>query len=315
VRFSVQLPTDRVDAGEEFVSGDAVAEMARAIEAAGYDACFVTDHPFPSDRFVKEAGGHHALDPFVALSCAAAATTRLRLQTHILVLPYRNPFLTAQSVASLDALSGGRVIVGVAAGYLRDEFAALGADFEGRNAFCDEALRAMKAAWTTDGVRFSGTGYRADGHSLRPRPVQRPHPPLWVGGNSRAAIRRAVELGDGWLPIPAPPRMAGFIHTASIETLDDLAERLAYAGEHAERVGRERPLDVCFVAFGLDIGPNGDVPPDRFREQVARLEALGVTWLTVTLGGRTRAEYCDRLATFAERHLGRGTDEGDGSHP
>lgn len=300
MRFSVQLPTDRVDAGEEFVSGEAVAEVARAAEAAGFDACFVTDHPFPSDRFVKEAGGHHALDPFVALSFAAAATTRLRLQTHILVLPYRNPFLTASAVASLDALSGGRVTVGVAAGYLKDEFGALGADFEGRNAFCDEALRAMKEAWTEDGVRFEGTGYRAEGHSLRPRPAQKPHPPVWVGGNSRMAIRRAVELGDGWLPIPAPRRMAGFIHTASIETLDDLRERLTYARAHADRVGREAPLDVCFVPFELDMSSDADRDPARFHERVAELEALGVTWMTLTLGGRNRAEYCDRLAAFAD---------------
>jgi len=295
VRFSVQLPTDRVDAGEEFVSGDAVAEMARAIEAAGYDACFVTDHPFPSDRFVEEAGGHHALDPFVALSFAAAATTRLRLQTHILVLPYRNPFLTAKAVASLDAVSGGRVIMGVAAGYLRDEFEALGADYEARNARCDEALRAIRAAWTEDGVRFEGTGYRAAGHTLRPKPSQKPHPPIWVGGNSKAAIRRAVELGDGWLPIPAPAKMASFIHTASITSLDDLRERMAYAQEHAARVGRERPLDVCFVPFGLDLGRPDALDPATFRARLDELEALGVTWVTLTLPARTRAEYLDHL--------------------
>ena len=97
MRFSIQLPTDKVESPEEFVTGAAVAEMARAIEGAGFDACFVTDHPFPSDRFVQEAGGHHALDPFVALSFAAAATERLRLQTHILVLPYRNPFHAAKT--------------------------------------------------------------------------------------------------------------------------------------------------------------------------------------------------------------------------
>lgn len=295
MRFSVQLPTDQVESGEEFVSAEAIAEMARAVEEAGFDACFVTDHPFPSDRFVQEAGGHHALDPFVALSFAAAATTTLRLQTHILVLPYRNPFHAASALATLDALSGGRVIVGVAAGYLRDEFEALGADFEGRNAYCDEALRAIRAAWTEDGVHFEGTGYRAAGHTLRPRPVQKPHPPIWVGGNSKAAIRRAVELGDGWLPVPTPKKMAGFIRTAAIANLDDLRERLAYAREHARAVGRERPLDVCFVPFGLNMNDQADLEPARFRSRITELEEIGVTWLTVTLAARSRQEFCDRV--------------------
>jgi probable F420-dependent oxidoreductase len=301
MRYSVQLPTDRVDAPEEFGTAEAIAGMARAVEAAGFDACFVTDHPFPSDRFVREAGGHHAMDPFVALSFAAAATTRLRLQTHVLVLPYRNPFLTAKAVATLDALSGGRVILGVAAGYLKDEFEALGADFAGRNAFCDEALRAIRAAWIEDGLRFAGTGYRADGHSLRPRPVQKPHPPIWVGGNSKPAIRRAVELGDGWLPIPAPVKMASFIHTASIASLDDLRERLAFAHAHAERVGRSAPLDVCFVPFGLDLAKPEQLDPTLARSRVAELEEIGVGWLTLMFPSRSRAEFCDRVTTLAAR--------------
>lgn len=300
MRYSVQLPTDRVDAFEEFGTGEAVSEVARAIEAAGFDACFVTDHPFPSDRFVNEAGGHHAADPFVALAFAAAATTRLRLQTHILVLPYRNPFHVASAVASLDAMSGGRVIMGVAAGYLRDEFAALGADFEGRNAWCDEALRAIRAAWTQEGVRFEGTGYRADGHTLAPKPVQKPHPPIWVGGNSTMAIRRAVELGDGWLPIPAPARMASFIKTASIASLDDLRARMALLREHARAVGRERPLDVCFVPFGLNMNRQDELDRRTFRSRMDELEEIGVTWVTMTLQARTRAELCDRIATLGD---------------
>jgi len=303
MRYSVQLPTDRVDGVdtfEEFGTGEAVAEVARAIEAAGFDACFVTDHPFPSDRFVREAGGHHAADPFVALSFAAAATTRLRLQTHILVLPYRNPFHVASAVASLDAMSGGRVIMGVAAGYLRDEFAALGADFEGRNAWCDEALRAIRAAWTQEGVHFSGTGYRAEGHTLAPKPVQKPHPPIWVGGNSTMAIRRAVELGDGWLPIPAPARMASFIKTASITSLDDLRARMALLREHARAVGREKPLDVCFVPFGLDMNDQEALDRRTFRSRMDELEEIGITWVTMTLRARTRAELCDRLTTLGD---------------
>jgi probable F420-dependent oxidoreductase len=298
MKFSVQLPTDRVSDFEEFGTAEAIAEMARSAESAGFDAAFVTDHPFPSDAFVA-GGGHHALDPFVALSFVAAATTRLKLQTHVLVLPYRNPFLTASAAATLDAVSGGRVILGVAAGYLKDEFEALGADFDTRNTFCDEAIRAIRGAWSEDGLHFEGTGYRAAGHTLRPKPVQKPHPPIWVGGNSRQAIRRAVELGDGWLPIPAPKKMAGAIRTASIASLDDLRARMAYAREHAREIGREKPREICFVPFGMNMNSSDDLDRATFRSRVAELEEIGVTWLTLTLPARTRAEFCARLTTLA----------------
>src|SRR5882724_13441697 len=113
MRFTIGLPTDHVSRANEFVTGAAVMQCAAAAESAGFDACFVTDHPAPDIKWL-EGGGHHALDPFVALSFAAAATSRLRVQTHILVLPYRNPFIVAKSVLSLDVLCGGRVILGVA---------------------------------------------------------------------------------------------------------------------------------------------------------------------------------------------------------
>jgi probable F420-dependent oxidoreductase len=304
MRFSVQLPTDRVEAGADCLSGAAIAEMARAAEAAGFDAAFVTDHPAPDDRWLA-TGGHHTLDPFVVLSTAAAATTRLRLQTHVLVLAYRNPFLTAKAVASLDVVSGGRVIVGVAAGYLASEFAALGVDIEDRNALTDEAILAMKHIWTEQGVSLRGRGFDARDITSLPQPLQRPHPPIWVGGNSHRAIRRAVELGDGWLPFPAPRKWSGRVRTAALETLDDLRERLAYARTHAEKIGREAPLEVCFVPFGLGMGARseaGDADrPERVRESVAALEALGVGWVTVAVPARSRAEFSERAAAFGEQ--------------
>ncbi len=129
MKISLGLPTQRVDRPEEFGTGSAVAEMARAAETAGFDAVYVTEHPVPGTAWMR-TGGHHAFDPFVALAFAAAATERLRVQTHLCVLPYRNPFLTAKAAASLDALSGGRLILGVGTGYLEVEFEALGVDFD-----------------------------------------------------------------------------------------------------------------------------------------------------------------------------------------
>ena len=115
MKFSIALPTDHVSRPDEFVTGDAVMEIAAAIEAAGLDACFVTDHPAPDAKWLG-AGGHHALEPTVALSFAAAATTTLAVHTHIYVLAYRNPFLAAKAIASLDQLSGGRSIIGIGPG-------------------------------------------------------------------------------------------------------------------------------------------------------------------------------------------------------
>ncbi|MEM7412737.1 MAG: LLM class F420-dependent oxidoreductase [Myxococcota bacterium] len=302
MRFSVQLPTDRVDAGDEFVSAAAIREMAQAVEAAGFDACYVTDHPFPGDRWLA-SGGHHALDPWIALSFAAAATERLRLQTNIIVIGYRNPFLTAKAVSSLDVLSEGRVILGVAAGYLKPEFRALGADFDNRNDIADEALRAMKRAFTEDGVELIGREWAATGNTMRPRPVQQPHPPIWVGGNSRRAIRRAVELADGWVPFPTPGIPSDRVRTASIENLDDLDARIAYAREHAQAVGREAPLDISFIPFGVTMHRKEPVEPSRFAEVVDSLGARGVTWLTLAMPAESRAEYCEAVARFGEEVL------------
>ena len=302
MRFTVQLPTERVDRGEEFLSAAAVAEMARAAEAAGFAACFVTDHPMPGDRWLA-SGGHHTLDPFVALSFAAAATSTLRLHTHVLVLPYRNPFLVAKAAASLDVLSGGRLILGVASGYLESEFAALGVDFAERNELCDEAIPALRRAWGESGVALAGRHFSATGNTALPRPLQKPHPPIWVGGNSRRAIRRAVELGDGWLPFPAPPRLAGHIRTAALTSLDDLSEGLAFARQHARAIGRSQPLDVCFVPFGFELFAREPVDPGRFRARVAELEAMGVSWLAINVPCDSRAEYCEKLARLGAEYL------------
>jgi probable F420-dependent oxidoreductase len=295
VRFTLQLPTDRVAAGDEFVSAEAIAELARAAEAAGFDAAFVTDHPAPPDRWLA-SGGHQALDPFVALAFAAAATTRLRVQTHVLVAAYRNPFLAAKAIATLDVLSGGRLIVGLAAGYLEPEFAALGVDYAERNELADEVIRSMKRIWSGESVSLEGRHFRASDHTVLPRPAQRPHPPLWIGGNSRRAMRRAAELGDGWLPFPAPARMARYVHTAPMEDEADLARALAALREMSERAGRTAPLEICASPFELALGAK-ELPPARvLLEAAQRLEALGVGWLILTPPARTRAEFAEGVA-------------------
>jgi probable F420-dependent oxidoreductase len=302
MKCSLLLHTQRVDLGDEFASGEAVAAIARAAERAGFDSVAVTDHPFPQDEWMR-SGGHHALDPFVALSFAAAATARIRLLTFIYVLTYRNPFLSAKAAASLDVLSGGRFIFGVAAGYLEPEFDALGVAFEERDELADEAIRAMKAAWTEDGVHFEGRHFVARGHTALPRPVQEPHPPIWVGGNSRRAIRRAVELGDGWMPIFNPAQHASRRRTPAIESPADIRERLAYAAEIAARVGRTAPLEVVITARGLAGFGTPAFERGRFLDDVAELRAAGITYLAVNLNAASRAEHAERVTRFGEEIL------------
>jgi probable F420-dependent oxidoreductase len=267
-------------------------EGARTAEAAGFDACFVTDHPAPDEKWLA-GGGHHALDPFVALSFAAAATTRIRVQTHILVLPYRNPLLTAKAVLSLDVLSGGRVILGVAPGYLKPEFGALGVEFDERNELTDEAIDVMRAVWTEGRVETVGKHFRTRGTTMAPPPVQKPHPPIWIGGNSTAAIRRAAERGQGWVPFPNPGGLTSRVRTPELSDLDQLSGRVQILHDHAATIGRTEPIDICFSPFADDA-------PATLHE-LSALEALGVTWAVLhTSKVTTRGAWVDAVQALGE---------------
>ena len=291
MRYCVSLQTDQVAKGDEFASGAAIAEVARAAEAAGFDAVFVTEHPFPENEWLS-TGGHHALDPFVALGAAAAATTRLRVLTNLCVVPYRNPFLLAKAAATLDVVSAGRLILGCGAGYLEAEFAALDQNFGDRNERFDAAITAMKAAWTGEPVDVAGRA-----HTMLPRPVQSPHPPIWIGGNSRRAMRRAVELADGWMPFPNPAESAARRKTPELSTIEQLAARLTEVHEHEAATGRTLS-DVMFSPVGVDVYGARSWDTEQFRDVAGRMEELGVSMLAVHIPAPSRAEYCDLLAGF-----------------
>ncbi|MDP9336523.1 MAG: TIGR03619 family F420-dependent LLM class oxidoreductase [Actinomycetota bacterium] len=279
MRFSVELP---------IATPDALMNCALAIEAAGFDACFVTDHPSPPRDWLA-TGGHETLDPFVALSFAAAATRRLRLHTNCLIPAYRNPYLAAKAVATLDACSRGRVILGVAVGYLEAEFDALGVPFVERAGRLDETLWAMKAAWADE----------IPDNVVTPRCVQQPHPPIWAGGNSAAAIRRAIAHGDGWSPFPASPRTAAAVDSASMTDAAKLAHAIVRLHERAEEAGRTEPLDVCFTPFSHPAHKDV-VDPSAFVAEAHGLSAIGVTWLAFHLPAPSVAEFCDIVAAFGE---------------
>ncbi|WP_319435666.1 LLM class F420-dependent oxidoreductase [Mycobacterium sp. RTGN5] len=296
--FSFELPTHRVDQPNEFVTGAAVADVAREAQAAGFAAVHVTDHPAPDAKWLDH-GGHHALDPFVALSFAAAATSTLKLLTNIYVAAYRNPFLGAKSVQSLDILSGGRLILGTAAGYLKPEFAALGIDFETRGALLDQALDVLVQTLTGEDTAYDGPNFSARGVRLRPLPVSRPHPPIWIGGNSKAAVRRAVSKYQGWAPF-ATVGYAKSSRTAEISDVNDLEAAIGWARQYASEIGRTAPLDICFSA-GTLLDQNKSL--DERHATLRRLVDAGVTWLTVVGSGDDRAALIEGIRSFSKEFI------------
>jgi probable F420-dependent oxidoreductase len=297
MKFHIGLSTDRVDLGDEFVSADAIAEVARAAEIAGFTSVFVTEHPYPEDEWLA-TGGHHALDPFVALSFAAAATTTVRLFTNLCVLPYRNPFLAAKAAVSLDVLSGGRLTLGVGAGYLEAEFRALGVDFDERNDLLDEALVAIRRAWAEDGMRLRGRHFDVRGHTMLPRPVQSPHPPIWVGGNSKRAIRRAVDLADGWTPMPNPRALGARRRSAHLETLDELRGLIAYADGYRAASGVPGTLEVSVMPIGVPVPGTSGYDATQFRDHVAELASIGIDGVVLMIPSGSRAQLVDRITEF-----------------
>jgi probable F420-dependent oxidoreductase len=294
MKLNAILPFDHIHPPGEFTTLEAVRDVGAAVERAGFAGGNVTDHPVPTGRWL-DAGGHHAQDPFVMLSLFAAHTTTARLKTSILVLPYRNPFIVARAASTLDVFSGGRLSLGVGAGYLKGEYRALGVDFEKRNELMDEYLKALKAAWSADEFTFEGEHFHAQGNRILPRPVQKPHPPLMIGGNSKRAIRRAVELGDAWNPFLVSGPVTATSRTAELSTIEDLVEAIDYMKAHCEKIGRAQPPQV--VLSGL-LYPGEKWTPDSLLEKIGRFSEIGVSESAVSIEGKTRAQWCDNAERF-----------------
>lgn len=189
-------------------TGD-VAEIARAAEAAGYESLWIPEHPVIPVGFKTPVPGggklpeHYGrwVDPFVALTIAAAATKRLKLGTGICLLPEREPLITAKTVATLDLYSGGRVILGVGAGWLREETEAMGASFGNRWKRLRETTEAMRVAWTEAEPSYNGELVRFPALRCEPKPVQKPYPPILLGAHGPKAIERVARTYDGWMPL------------------------------------------------------------------------------------------------------------------
>ena len=301
MKFSVTYPLITHPASPELMTREAVTTFARTAEAAGFDGIGFTDHPAPTDRWLK-AGGHDALDPFVALTFCAAVTERIRLIPNIVVLPYRHPLIIAKMVATLAMLSGDRFTLAVATGYLRGEYRGLGIDFEQRNALFDQAIDVLRGMWTEDDFSFEGTGISAKGLTANPKP--RTAPPIWIGGNSQLSRRRVARYGDGWSPFPAPRSLSATTKTPPLETVDDLTAMLDELWRFVEEEGRSRSdIDVAFsTAAGGRLGENFDADPHRVA--LDQLASLGVTWVGVSVPGGSLAQALEGLERYGGSVIG-----------
>ncbi|MCU1594903.1 MAG: putative dehydrogenase [Frankiales bacterium] len=280
-----------------------VTAFARAAEESGFDALGFTDHPAPSGNWVR-AGGEGSIDPFAALGFCAAVTSTIKLLTFVLVLPYRNPFLAAHQLATLDHLSGGRLIVGAGTGYLKSEMLALGVDPASRLDAFDQAWAVMTEAWGGQDVSAEGRGFSTRGTKMQPLPVQQPHPPLWVHGNSRFGRERAARLGQGWLVVMGDEQQSATIRTRQVPDLVALRDGIDEVRELTEAAGRP-PVEVVVAGRWpmLDLRQGWDA--DQRREQVAELEALGVDWMAMLSCGDDPSAAEESLRKLGEDVIAR----------
>jgi probable F420-dependent oxidoreductase len=249
---------------------EAVFELARAIEDAGYDEIDLFEHvtvghPIPGRSETREAAPE-LLEPLVTLGAISAVTQRIRLGTGILVLPQRQPALVAKQVATLDVLSNGRVRFGVGVGWQRSEYESLGVPFEERGRRFDEAITLMRRYWTEPSVTFRGQFYRAEAMGMDPKPVQPGGPPVWIGGDSEAALRRVGRLGDGWMAM-----------ADSDEVVPSAPEKRAIIQAAAEAAGRAP------ASIGLQARLSDPLDLESLTRRIAGLRAAGFTWTSVSL--------------------------------
>lgn len=264
-----------------FVTDEGIAPgaLGRAIEERGFDSLFIAEHThIPASRRTPYPGGgdlpqkyYRTLDPFVTLTAAAATTQRLLLGTGVALMIERDPITTAKEVASLDVVSGGRAVFGIGVGWNREEMENHGTDPRTRGKLLNERIRAMREIWTKDEAEFHGEYVDFDPIYAWPKPVQRPHPPIYVGGGSEETFARTAEFGDAWLANGLPP--------ARLEPLLD---------ELRETAGSEVPVTV----FGASGSPED-------LEAYSRLGVERALLMLPTLSEGETLQHLDELARVA----------------
>lgn len=249
---------------------DSLRAWAAVVEDAGFDLLMVGDHVAATPDVTAAYPGPF-WEPLTLLGYLAGVTRRVELGTTVLVVPYRDPLLTARSLAGLDQLSDGRLVVGVGVGWAGHEFAALGLDAHRRGEVTDEYLRALLALWSDDVVSFAGRHVAFTDVDTRPRPRRRPHPPLWVGGNGAAARRRAVSLGQAWHPLRPP---AGWLRRTGLPALRAAADE---AGRPVPALAPRVVLHPTAERRPDDDRLTGEGRPDQIRADLEELRELGAS--------------------------------------
>ncbi len=288
----------RSDPDAGWLDPDNVATFARTLEEVGFGALAFTDHPAPSAKWLA-AGGHETFDPFAALTFCAAVTRRIRLMTHLTVVPYRNPLLQARSMTTVDVLSGGRAIFALGTGYLRSEFAALGVDADERNELFDEALEVLPLHWKGDPFSYTGKHFSARDVIARPRPVQDPIP-IWIGGNSKLTLRRVAQKVQGWMPLGGPAELFTTTRTAQLATTEAMAAKIRELRDLAGERGAQ--LDIAPAYLDATIN-RPDQEADRHREAFQTLADAGVTNLIISAPGGSPKESLEFIEAFGATYL------------
>ena len=269
------------EAWEADAGRDELAAIARKADDTGFFYIAVCDHvaiPRPLDERMNTVW----YDTVATLGWLAGITSNVRLLSHVFVVAYRHPLVTAKSFMTLDELSGGRAILGVGTGHVEPEFDLLGVDFAARGGLTDHAIDEIRAAFTDEHVHDAG---------MRPRPRQG-RLPIWVGGSSKPALRRAAERGDGWLPQGTPRAR--------------MAEAITYLREHRERTLGDEPIDIGTITEVLYVGePGWDVgshvlsgKPEHIAERLREFGGMGVNHLQVRFRNRSLQELLDQLDAF-----------------
>jgi probable F420-dependent oxidoreductase len=299
-----------------------IMALATRAEALGYDILGVADHivapvttsvryPYTADGVWPGAPTGECMDTLAMLAFLAGCTQRIRLLTSVLVVPYRHPVLTAKLISTADVLSDGRVITGVGAGWMAEEFTTLGTPpFAERGAVTDEYIRAWKTMWTEDRPVMAGKYAAFDNLVFEPKPVQKPHPPIWVGGESGRSLRRVAELGDGWYPVSNNAQVL-------LNTPERLAAGIARMHRAVEKAGRDpATIDIAYVWF---LPPHWKARPspdgvgrqlfsgsaDDMLEDIATMARLGVRNCLFYLQRPTIEATLDLQQRFAEDVLAR----------
>ena len=283
IQLPIQSQSELYVADWERTCGAAeLAAIAEAADRSGFHYVAVCDHvAIPRDH--AGAMGTTWYDPIATLGFLAGRTERVHLLSHVYVAPLRPPLQSAKSFATLDHLSGGRVIVGVGTGHVRGEFDALGVDFTRRGKLLDEAIDVLRESLAEEFVGDLG---------LRPRPVRSPRPPIWVGGSSPAALKRVAERGDGWLPQGTPR--------------DQMPEQIAAIREHMERIGRDEPIDLGAITEPIYVGDADwkvgrrtlTGPGEAIAASLRAYGEMGCSHLQVRFRARSLEEQLDQMEAF-----------------